>query len=76
MKIIMVCTLLAGSQYLSIVVLNLLATAANEIMFARYFLLNFHGSGLIITLLSPISIRPKSFDCITGMDVSNEVYIS
>ena len=64
---------------MSMAIMNLRATAANEIMFARdCFCKNFerkncHGGGVVLVLVSPVCLRPEFSDCVTGADVLKKV---
>ena len=66
-------------MYVSMAIMNLRATAANEIMFARdFFCKNFerkncHVGGVVLVLVSPVCIRPDFSDCFTGEDVFKKV---
>ena len=64
-----------GSNSVSMVILNLGATAAKDSMFTRYLsfkkieILNFKGYGVVIVLVFTICVCPEFLSYITGLGV-------
>ena len=73
----LICIFIAESMSVSMVILNLHFTAANESMFAREYLLKhferklYHGGGVVVVLVYPVFVLLKFFTCVKGTDVFN-----